>query len=343
MAVSTASGLRGRLLGPPVLLVLLADGRLRSGEWLAKELHVSRTAVWKGVRRLRARGVEVQALPRRGYRLSNPVELLDAQRIGAELAPHRMERLRRLELSFEVDSTNTRLLAAAPPPMGCADVCMSEIQHAGRGRWGRRWIAPFGSGVVLSVAWTFGDRVQTLPALSLAVGVAVSRGLARAGAMGVMLKWPNDIWFKDRKIGGVLIELRAEAGGPAHVVIGLGLNVVLTEAARREIEAGGGEVASVADACGAEPSRNFVAGAILDELFSMLGQFERQGFAAFRDDWLALDALRGRPAQVLVADEARSGTARGVDAEGALLLEIGDRMQRFVSGEASLRVTEGTI
>ncbi len=171
--------------------------------------------------------------------------------------------------------------------------------------------------------------------------MAVSRALERAGALGVALKWPNDIWFKDRKIGGVLIEMRAEAGGPAHVVIGLGLNVVLTPSARREIEEGGGQVASVADACGAAPSRNFVAGAILDELFSMLGQFERQGFAAFRDDWLALDALNGRPAQVHLAQEAISGTARGVDQEGALLLERGDRVQRFVSGEASLRVTEG--
>jgi BirA family biotin operon repressor/biotin-[acetyl-CoA-carboxylase] ligase len=283
----------------------------------------------------------VQALPRRGYRLSNPVELLDAQRIRAELAPQSLARLGTFELTFDVDSTNTRLLAAAPPPIGRADVCMSEIQHAGRGRRGRRWIAPLGSGVILSVAWTFYDGARTLPALSLAVGVAVSRALERAGARGVVLKWPNDIWFKDRKIGGVLTELRAEAGGPAHAVIGLGLNVALTPAARREIEAGGGLVACVADACGAAPSRNFVAGAILDELFSMLGQFERRGFAAFRAEWLALDALRGRPAQVLLAGEAISGTARGVDQEGALLLDKGDRVQRFVSGEASLRLPEG--
>jgi BirA family biotin operon repressor/biotin-[acetyl-CoA-carboxylase] ligase len=323
-----------------MLLVLLADGRLHSGEWLAKELHVSRAAVWKGVARLRALGLEVQALPRRGYRLSNAVELLDAQRIRAELAPQSLARLGKFELKFEVDSTNTCLLAAVPPPMGRADICMSEIQHAGRGRRGRRWIAPLGSGILLSVAWTFCDGARTLPALSLAAGVAVSRALKRAGALGVALKWPNDIWFKDRKIGGVLIEMRAEAGGPAHVVIGLGLNVALTASARREIEEGGGQAASVADACGAAPSRNFVAGAILDELFSMLGQFERQGFAAFRDDWLALDALSGRPAQVQLAEEAISGTARGVDQEGALLLERGDQVQRFVSGEASLRVTE---
>jgi BirA family transcriptional regulator, biotin operon repressor / biotin---[acetyl-CoA-carboxylase] ligase len=304
---------------------------------------VSRAAVWKGMERLRALGVEVQALPRQGYRLSDPVELLDAERIIGELEPRRREQLRGLELLFEVDSTNTRLLGRAPPPCGSADVALCELQHAGRGRRGRSWIAPFGTGVAMSVAWTFSDGARSLPALSLGVGVAVSRALARVGASGVMLKWPNDIWFRDRKIGGVLIELRAEASGPAHVVIGLGLNVALPAAARRQIEAGGVRVAAVADACASPPSRNTVIGTLLDELLSMLGQFESEGFAAFRGAWMALDALRGRPAQVLLGSTAISGTARGVDEEGALLLETGGRMQRFVSGEASLRVSEGEI
>ena len=212
-------------LDQPALLVLLADGRLRSGEWLAKELRVSRAAVWKGVKRLRALGVDVEALPRRGYRLPDAVEMLEPPRIYAELSPEHEARVREFELLFEVDSTNTRLLNKSPPPAGRADVCMGELQHAGRGRRGRRWVAPFGAGIALSVAWTFMDGARTLPALSLAVGVAVWRALVRAGARGVALKWPNDIWFDDRKIGGVLIELRAEVSGPAHVVIGIGINL----------------------------------------------------------------------------------------------------------------------
>ena len=341
MAVSFANRVGDRLLNRPMLLVLLADGRLHSGEWLAKELGVSRAAVWKGIERLRTLGLEVQALPRRGYCRSSAVELLDARRIVAELGLHRRPQLRKLELLFEVDSTNSRLLAAVPPPPGFADAALSELQHAGRGRRGRNWIAPFGAGIALSMAWTFGEGAGALSALSLGVGVALARALSRAGAAGVALKWPNDIWFKDRKIGGVLIELRAEAGGPAHVVIGVGINVVLTAAARREIEAGGVRVASVADACSESPSRNLVAGAILDELLSMLGRFEQEGFAAFREAWTALDALHGRPARVLLGESVISGTARGVDSEGALLLETPDGVRRFVSGEASLRVIEG--
>src|SRR5882724_5458947 len=336
MAVSVPTGIEH-----PPLLVLLADGEVHSGESLARELRQTRAAVWKGVERLRAMGVDVQALPRRGYRLAHAVELLDAHRIRAELTGVCNSHLHALELLFEVDSTNTRLLGTAPPPPGTAEVCVSELQHAGRGRLGRRWISPFGSGIAMSLGWTCSDVVRTLPALSLGVGVAVSRALARAGALGISLKWPNDIWFRDRKLGGVLIELRAEAGGPAHVVIGVGINVSLQEEARREIQASGVAAAAVTDACKLPPSRNLAAGAILDELLSMLLQYERFGFAAFRDAWTALDGLNGRPVKVTVGETAVLGTARGVDSDGALLLETGDSLQRFVSGEASLRLVHG--
>jgi BirA family transcriptional regulator, biotin operon repressor / biotin---[acetyl-CoA-carboxylase] ligase len=347
MAVSTANGVdQGRDaagLELPSLLVLLADGELHSGERLARELGVSRAAVWKGIERLRSRGIEVEALPRRGYSLPTAVELLDATAIRGVLLPGRVQRLRDLELLFDVDSTNTRLLAAAPPPHGRADVVMSELQHAGRGRRGRRWIAPFGGSLALSTAWSFPDASRASPALSLSVGVAVARALARAGARGMALKWPNDIWFGDRKVGGVLLELRAEASGPAHIVIGVGLNVTLPAAVRAQIEAGGGRVAAVADACSTRPSRNFIAGAIIDELLSMLVDFEREGFAAFRDEWESLDALRDRRARVLTGETAVAGTARGVDAQGALRLESEGRMREFVSGEVSLRLAGDDI
>jgi BirA family biotin operon repressor/biotin-[acetyl-CoA-carboxylase] ligase len=333
MAVSTAIG-----LDVPSLLELLADGRLHSGEELARALGVSRAAVWKAAERLRLRGIDVAALPRRGYQLPQPVELLDSARIRAALRSTSASCLARLAVTFEVDSTNTRLLASPAPAPGSADVLLSELQHAGRGRRGRHWTLPFGGGIALSMAWSFDDAAQASPALSLCVGVAVSRGLIRAGARGIGLKWPNDLWFEDRKVGGVLIDMRAEAGGPAHVVIGIGINVSLAPEARARLEASGNRVAAVADACAVAPTRNFLAGAIIDELLVMLVEFERDGFAEFRDDWLALDVLRGRPAVVWIGDTAISGTARGVDARGALLLERDGRLHEFVSGEVSLRL-----
>jgi BirA family biotin operon repressor/biotin-[acetyl-CoA-carboxylase] ligase len=144
MVVSVAGG-----VAPPSLLRLLADGRLHSGERLAQALGVSRTAVWKGIERLRLRGIDIEAVPRRGYGLPKPVELLEADAIWAAVAAARRQRLRSLDLEFDIDSTNSRLLAAPPPPRSEADVVLSELQHAGRGRRGRSWIAPFGGSVAL--------------------------------------------------------------------------------------------------------------------------------------------------------------------------------------------------
>jgi BirA family biotin operon repressor/biotin-[acetyl-CoA-carboxylase] ligase len=319
-------------------LLLLADGRLHSGESVARELGVSRAAVWKGIERLRSRGIEIEAVPRRGYALPHAVELLEGAAIRAAVDLERAARLRSLDLRFEVDSTNSRLLAAVPPPPGHADVMLTELQHAGRGRRGRSWVAPFGGSIALSMAWSFAHAAQASPALSLCVGVAVARALVRAGASGAQLKWPNDIWLADRKVGGVLIEMRAEAGGPAHIVIGVGVNVTLTSTGRAQIEALGVKAAAVADGCAAPPSRNATAGAIIDELLRMLRVFEREGFAAFRDPWMALDALRDRSVQVVMGEEVVCGTARGVDAQGALRLERDGRCHEFVSGEVSLRL-----
>lgn len=321
----------------PSLLMLLADGRLHSGERLAQALGVSRAAIWKCIERLRMRGVDIEAVPRRGYKLPDAVELLEERAIRAAVAGDRLNRLRSLDLLFDVDSTNTRLLAGGPPPQGRADVVLSELQHAGRGRRGRPWVAPFGGSIALSMSWSFTDASRASPALSLCVGVAIARALERAGALGMGLKWPNDIWFDDRKAGGILTEVRAEAGGPAHVVIGVGLNVRLSPGMRAEIEASGVRAAAVAEACIAPPSRNFIAGAIIDALLSMLADFERDGFSGFREAWTALDALRDRPVQVLMGDAVICGTARGTDAHGALRLERDGRLQEFVSGEVSLR------
>ena len=333
MAISIPSS-----VAAPALLRLLADGELHSGEWLAERLGVSRAAVWKAIERLRRKGIDVQALHRRGYALPAPVELLDETRIRESVSAARVERIESLSLTFEVDSTNTRLLGAAPPRQGRASVALTELQLAGRGRRGRLWVAPFGGSIALSLGWAFADAARASPALSLCVGVAVSRALARCGAHGIALKWPNDIWLGDCKVGGVLLELRAEASGPAYVVIGVGINVRLTPAERREFQESGVRVAAVADACSTLPSRNFIAAALIDELLGMLVAFEREGFAAFRDAWISLDALRDRPSRVLIGENALAGTARGVNADGALRLERDGRIHEFMSGEVSLRL-----
>ncbi len=266
------------------------------------------------------------------------VELLDGALIRAQLQNAHEQRLYSFDVPLEIDSTNLRLLSGSPPPYGCADVCIAESQRAGRGRLGRAWISPVGASIAMSVGWAFRETRRELPALGLAAGVAVARAVARAGARGVMLKWPNDIWFLDRKIGGILLESRAEADGPAFVVVGVGINVTLSAAARAEMEAAGVRAAALAEACTLPPSRNQVAGAILDELLGMLVQFEQEGLAPFLAPWAGLDALKGRASRVWQGESSIAGRARGVDDQGALLLEVDGQVRRFNSGEVSLRL-----
>jgi BirA family biotin operon repressor/biotin-[acetyl-CoA-carboxylase] ligase len=321
------------------LLALLAQGEPRSGTWLARALEVEERDVETGVEQLRALGIDIAASPQ-GFRLAvgTRLELLDADAIRAALPQESASRLRRLEVLFEVDSTNTRLLGRPGPPAAFADVALAELQHAGRGRRGRRWISPFGASLALSLGWTFPDGARVDSTLSLAVGVAVARALDGLGARGILLKWPNDVWFEDRKIGGVLVETKA-GGGTAHVVVGVGLNLHLSEGSRSRIGSTG--LAALDEACPSPVARNGLAAALLDQLLSMLPLFERRGFAAFRDEWRSLDALRGRPARVLLAQGAVEGIARGVDQDGGLLLENAGRVEKFMSGEASLRLLAG--
>jgi BirA family biotin operon repressor/biotin-[acetyl-CoA-carboxylase] ligase len=325
------------------LLALLATDEPRSGSWLGRALDTPELEIAAGIEQLRALGIDVAATPE-GFRLGvgGRVELLDADAILAALREETARRLNLLEVLFEVDSTNARLLGRPGPPSGFADAALAELQSAGRGRQGRRWIAPFGASLALSLGWTFRDAERVDSSLSLAVGVAVCRALEGLGARGIRLKWPNDVWFEDRKLGGVLVETRA-GGGTAHVVVGVGLNLHLSDESRRQIGTLVGALgpAALDAACPSHVSRNALAAALLTELLRMLPLFERHGFAAFRDEWRSLDALRGRPARVLLARDAVEGIARGVDEDGGLLLERGGNVDKFIAGEASLRLIPG--
>lgn len=323
----------------PRLLALLCDGELHSGARLAATLGVSRAAVWKLVGELRAAGVAVASLSRRGYRLVAPVELLDAARMRAGARSIGRELPRVLDVHFLIDSTNDSLHAAAPPLAGEAHIAVAEMQHAGRGRRGRRWVAPFGSGLTFSIAWTFAESPAELPALGLALGVAVAQELRALGAARVVLKWPNDLLLDGGKLGGLLTQLRQEAGGPATVVAGLGVNLALPDAARRAIaEPGALPATDLASALGdALPSRNLIAARLMLALQDALAGFAARGFAAVAADWAALDALRDTPVRIHQAGDVLDGIARGTDRDGALLVESGGRLVRVFSGDVSVR------
>lgn len=324
------------------LLRRLADGGEHSGEALAEALGVSRAAVWKQMRQLEDWGIEVEAVPGRGYRLSRPLDLLDERALRRALPARAARRLRTLTIAAELASTNDALLAVADLPHGRFDACLAEFQTQGRGRRGRSWIAPFGSGLCLSVNWSFAEAPPRISALSLAIGVATVRALAACGVAGAQLKWPNDVLHGGRKLGGILLELRSEAAGAAYVVAGLGLNVSLPPGARAAIGREGLQPAAL-DELGLErlPTRTQLAAALIGEMTTVFAGFAEQGFTPFASAWRAADALAGRPARVLRGTEAIDGIARGIDDDGAFVLEVDGRRQRFVSGDVSLRPAHG--
>ena len=320
----------------------LSDGQFHSGEDLAQALGVSRSAVWKAVKSLRDLGATLHAVRNRGYRLAKSSEPLAAERIQEKLSPDVRPRVRSLEVAWSVGSTNTVLLSRPNPPNGSSEVMLAEYQTAGRGRRGRAWLAPPGGAICLSLSWTFRDVPADLSALGLVIGVCELRALHVLGVNGAKLKWPNDLLADDRKLGGILIELRAETDGPACVVIGMGLNVALGAPVLAKIAEAGNVATDLITAGLVEPLRNTVAAALINSCIDGLLEFERDGLRPFIENWRDADALQGRMVDIKGgAGEVTHGLARGVDLHGALLVETpNEGLKKFVSGEVSVRVSQ---
>jgi BirA family biotin operon repressor/biotin-[acetyl-CoA-carboxylase] ligase len=243
----------------------------------------------------------------------------------------------RLEVFESIDSTNAHLLAIEPVPVGQAAVCIAAAQSAGRGRRGRQWVSPAGGGVYLSIGWTFASLRDDLSTLSLAMGVAVKRALDRVGGCGIQLKWPNDIVVDGGKLGGVLIEMRTVPEG-AYVVIGVGINLKLPDSLETTVMALGGQAPRDLTAAGVtQPDFLATSLAVITSMCDALPRFAKDGFSAFRDDWRDADSLFGYAVEWGKGEERFSGVARGIEADGALLVEHQGRIEKLVSGDVTLR------
>jgi BirA family biotin operon repressor/biotin-[acetyl-CoA-carboxylase] ligase len=264
---------------------------------------------------------------------SGGVELLDEQQILNGLPAAVGDRLRSFTLLHEVDSTNRYLLDGKAGDENGVHVCVAETQTAGRGRRGRSWVSPFGANLYLSVLRTFPDGAQALQGLSLAVGVAVARAMQSLHVQGIALKWPNDIQLGGKKLGGILLETSGTGAAPWRVVAGIGINIQMPPDAGAKIDQAWTDLASH----GSHPGRNRLASRVLAEVILAGEQFAETGFPSFQRDWALLDALRDRQVELQGAPH-RHGTARGVDASGALLLDVDGRREHIVCGDVSLRV-----
>lgn len=319
------------------LLLRLVDGPV-SGDALARELGLTRAAVWKRVEALREAGVSIQARAGQGYALAHPVELLAPESILAQLPGSTRDQVASLDVAWSVDSTNTQLLASPVPAEGC-QILFAERQTGGRGRRGRHWQSPLAGSLAMSVLRAFDGGLARLSGLSLVAGVATVDALHGLGLLQARLKWPNDIVVKQggalHKLGGILVEGGGEHAGPVRGVIGIGLNLRLTTADSARIDQPWTELAMLEG--GAALSRNALAAALLARLLPALQVFDREGIAPFVARYAAVDALDAQPVSVYAGDGVYAGIAAGIAADGALRVLIDGVERRFHAGEVSLR------
>ena len=307
------------------VLEVLADGEQHSGVALARRLGVSRAAVSKAVGL--AADIPI-AVDRRGYRLPSAFRPLDAARIEGLVAAtgHSLDGL---IIHEEIASTNQALLAA---PGEGVYACLAERQTAGRGRRGRAWQAsPYGS-VLVSVAWTVTETAGPFGVVSLAAGVAVARALESVGVAGAVLKWPNDVLWQARKLAGILIEMRGEAGA-MRVVVGVGINVALGPAAAAVIDQGWAELCAIVP--GIDRSR--LAAQVISELLAVMDDYRQGRAAALLTEWRRRHAFAGMAVRIHEGRESFAALVVDVDEEGALVVEVKGKRRRVQAGDVSVR------
>ncbi|MGZ5056418.1 MAG: bifunctional biotin--[acetyl-CoA-carboxylase] ligase/biotin operon repressor BirA [Methylobacter sp.] len=316
------------------ILTLLADGEFHSGTELADTLGISRSAIWKQLNGLAELGLQHSAVSGKGYRLDNPLELLDASKINEVVNDQAGALISSFEIHDQIDSTNRYLVERSQNNGLSGSVCFAEYQTAGKGRRGRQWVSPYGSNIYLSILWRFQQGPAAISGLSLAIGVAVIRALKQYQISDIGLKWPNDIYNQGKKLGGILVEVSGETDGPCSAVIGLGLNLYLPENQAEGITQAWTDLTKITGQ--SQLYRNHLAGILLNHLLPVIADYENTGIQAYLDEWRSYDCLSGKSATLFIGQQQFEGIVRGIDNSGMLLIERPDGIvQTFASGEVS--------
>lgn len=314
---------------PLTLIAILSDGDFHSGEQLGEKLGMSRAAINKHIQTLRDWGVDVFTVPGKGYSLPEPIQLLEEERIRQQVEYGNVAVLP------VIDSTNQYLLDRIHE-LQSGDTCVAEYQTAGRGRRGRKWFSPFGANLYLSMYWRLEQGPAAAIGLSLVIGIVMAEVLQSLGADKVRVKWPNDLYLNDRKLAGILVELTGKTGDAAQIVIGAGINLTMRHVENDVINQGWINLQEA----GISIDRNTLAVRLIKELRDALRLFEQEGLAPYLSRWKKLDNFINRPVKLIIGDKEIFGVSRGIDTQGALLLEQDGVIKPWVGGEISLRSAE---
>ncbi|MDF1759295.1 MAG: biotin--[acetyl-CoA-carboxylase] ligase [Coxiellaceae bacterium] len=313
------------------LVKLLSDGALYDGTTLGDKLGITRSAVWKVIKKLAGFGVEIESIKGKGYRLSQPLVLLDEAALNRQLAKH--------DIHIDVYQTVTSTFSCfANAPMDQIVAAIAEFQTQGRGRLHRQWVSPFAENITASVRYPFKKDMSELSGLSLVVSLAMVHAIEKVSGLNGQLsvKWPNDVFYQDKKLGGTLIEIEAEPHGYCHVIIGMGVNVnsqeLLSDAAIRPW-------VSLRQITGQYIDRNSLVVALLCEIKIYLDRFQRHGLSEFMQEWQALDCLQGKAITLNNLGKKIEGTVKGINQLGHLQLQMPDQsIKAFAAGDVTTQV-----
>ncbi len=311
---------------PLQLIKILSDGDVHSGQQLGQDLGMSRAGINKHIQTIREWGIELGTTPGKGYSLMAPMQLLDESTILQYLPQDRITVLP------VIDSTNQYLLERLSD-LKSGDACVAEYQYAGRGRRGRKWVSPFGKNLYLSMYWRLEQGPAAAIGLSLVVGIVIAEVLHRFGADRIRVKWPNDLYLDDKKLAGILVELIGKTGDAAQVVIGAGINISMDHKDEESINQ---QWINLLQA-GVEIDRNKLAVEIILDLRKALIQFENEGLSSFISRWFELDNFMDRSVKLIIGSQEVYGIARGINQQGALLLDQNGVITPYIGGEISLR------
>jgi BirA family biotin operon repressor/biotin-[acetyl-CoA-carboxylase] ligase len=323
------------------LIKSLAPGRFVSGQLLGEQLGISRTAVAKHIKALLGIGLDIFSVTGKGYKLASPLSLLEKDIIisllvGDSKADRRTD-IPRVEVHSLIDSTNDYLMRRLPNQLSPGQVCLAEYQSAGRGRRGRQWVSPFGSQIYLSMYWHLEQGLSAAMGLSLVTALAVSDAIKMHCGVQVQLKWPNDVYLQGVKLAGILIELEGQALEPSHCVIGIGVNLNMPAGAGKLIEQQWTDLQSHSDV---EINRNTLSAQLINCLRQRLFAYQQAGLVPMLDEWHSHDAFLNKRVKLITGEKLTHGICRGVNGQGALLLEIDSQIKPIYGGEVSLRIDE---
>jgi len=258
----------------------------------------------------------------------NSTDKLSSQEFQRHFPQTFQNRLQDLIILQEVGSTNDFLMSLESPEKFKAIVCIADQQTAGKGTKGRVWQSELGASFIYSIAYTFQNDVKDLSAISLAIGVITQQVLEDCEYVGIQLKWPNDLQFKKKKLGGVLVEVKKTANG-IHLVCGIGINIKSTLDADK-IDQPFTALELINQKL---LSRNQLAAQLSQALLNLFSLYPQNGFKAWQEKWQAVHAHQDKIVHVKQQQNEFIGIARGVEVDGALLLETDEGLQKIISAD----------